>query len=772
MESTRSSEGDLAAARYRDLHRPRSSNAPRKRTRFAPARPNPSTTSNNNLSINNSIRSIPTPNGRLPNATNGAPRLRSTPLPSSSQQQNQSNQLVNTLPSVYDRIARAHRFSELRTKPDPRFIAGHRALESMGALKSSLAVSLFDNGFVRHDHILGHAMGINASGGNEILSLARLPYSPASQHFLKSLENGILPDEDDLPEPSLRTYYEGCLVAEVFDYRGVCDEAIDASGASWRKRAWFQRVLLRPDSCSHVADVNLITCALDDDKYALAFESRLLSAKHPNLDLDPTPQLQFGVNNGVTKNPVFAPHAGGVIRRKRLRERCGDVPPRPPVSMSALLLIDAAEKNQTRSLLMKSNDTSARTPAATEAGAELPEHLRWAGESTAQIARGGMEFSESAKARGVPPTVLFEKANERHPPTRCASYTSGSKNHERLRTIRLLFADRNSSHIIRTTRNAQKYGTATQAQIQLMQKTLAGLNRKGQPVCVLELVSRPARGCDVALFRGMIGDKARDVNKIELATVEEAHNFLNQFKKILDREGYICIQDGDPAKVQIHTQQANVMDARRRAMIHPGQIPMQVAAAATGLSPAQRIQAQQQAAVAQAQAQAQARNAAHFSNQQAALRRAVQAQQFQRQAFASTMTPQQLAAAKQQAQFANMLPLSPVNAMRAQQQRTPQGVQAIPHSLASVEALRARQVQHAQMIEHQARLRAQSTEPIPTSAIGANAIPPSMLSIPPQPTVAGSGAGLPTATGQTAAGTGDTASQRSRGSGSRGSRKR
>ncbi len=649
----------------------------------------------------------------------------------------------------------------------------------MSALKSSIAVSLFDNGFVRHDHILAHAMGTNLSGGHEILALCRYPYGPGSRSFLEALQSGVLPDEEELPEPSRRTYYDGCLIAEVFDYRGVCDEAIDASGATWRKRAWFQRVLLRPDMCSHVSDIQELTVAVEKREHHLAFESRLLTTKHPTLDLDPTPRLQSVVDTNLTKSPAFAPQAGAsVAGKKRRRERAGGVPPRPPVSMSALLLIDAADKNQTRTLMLKAQEASTKPATPSQPNVQLPDFLGDAGESTVKRAAPALCVSQKARARGIPPTLLFRKAKEEFPPQQCASYNTGSKNHERLRTIRLLLADRNASHVIRSVRNAQQNGTATTQQVQAMHKTLAELNRKGQQVCVLELVSRPARGCDVALFRGFIGDKARDVNKIELATVEEAHNFLDQFKKILDREGYICIHDGDPQKAQSQAaHQASAMDARRRVMAAAaanGQMPMQAAAAvaaAAGLSPAQRIQAQQQAAVAQAHA----RNAVQLQNHQAAaLRRAglVQAQQFQhqqRQAFASTMAQQQLAAAaaaKQAQQFPNMLSMSPASALRAQPQQTPQGVSPIP--LTQSDMLRVRQAQHAQMIEQQARLRAQSSEPIPANAIGVNAIPPSMLSLAPtgNPSVANATAAA------NAAATGDTASQRSRGSGSRGSRKR
>lgn len=428
----------------------------------------------------------------------------------------------------------------------------------MRELKSSIAFSFFTNGYVRHDANLAHHIGVNFVGANDILTRPRLPYNASSRHLLTALELGLLPVNDELPPNTNLTYYDGCLIAEVFDYRGVRDESIIKRGSTWRKSGRFSRILLRPDTCSHIADCDLLTSSFGD-REALKFESRLLLAQHPVLDLGPTPkQYSRRIEMG---NPP--------IRKKRRRERNGDVYPRPPVSMTALMLIDASAKEQLR-VSLKSKAHKDKPPTPSPAVAALPEHLRGCGEQTAVMAKKAVTYAQNSFKESRPPQELFMKLwNDM--PIKSQPVPEGgrpTKAHERLRTIRMLLPDRNSAQIIRQAKNSHASGMSPNEQIAVLQKTqktLAGLNRAGRPVCVLELVSRPGKGCDVALFRGIIGDKARDVNKIGLSTAEEANAFLDQFKRILERENYICIHDGDPHKVQSQQAIQQGMEARRRA---------------------------------------------------------------------------------------------------------------------------------------------------------------------------------------------------------------
>lgn len=667
------SRSDVDIARYKEVNRSRSTPAPRKRTRFA-ARPPPS--------VQSQQRSA---NG------NGLPRLRSTP---------------ESAPTIFERLARAQRTAESKPRPDSRFVAGRRPLDSsLPSVRTSLSVAFFDNGYVRHDDA-------HSTGGADVPTRARRPYSGAdARRFHTSLRLGVIPPDDFLPPPSQCHWQDGCLIASVYDLRGVNQETIAKAGANWRTHASHSRVLLRPDAFTHVSDVDACTQNLEE-RTSIAFESRLLVAQHPNLDLDPTPRPQ-DPQLTITQSPLR--------RRKRRRERADDVPMRPSASMSALLLIDASAKEQFRSDL-RANEARHRTPAPTEnqALAQLPEFIRYSGEATAQEVTPAYAASYAARAKQEAPKKLFESASERFSQT-----PQTASRPERVRLVRLLLPDRQSAHIIRQAK-ANGGAHTNQEQLLLVQKTVQNLNRPGRNVCIMEAVARPGRGCDVCLYRGIIGDKARDVTKLPKRSVAEASAFLDQYKRILEREGYICIHDGNPSK-----SAAVQAEVRRRALANASATGMHVtpqhAAAAMrgrGLTPQQRV-------ATQTQVQAQAVLRRGYSERSGLLpQQYVGMGMMQAQRNAQL---QQMAAAKHQQMAAASRMAMPVSPIRPGGVHNQMAMMPNPSAMAG----------HAQLMEQQQQQAAMRR--VAAAAVGgsdtmaaANAIPPNLLKLDDQNTTTNS----------------------------------
>lgn len=552
---------DITAA-FRDLHR-RSGPAPRKRTRFAPAKPpgQPAGTSTSQ------------PLTQAQAASQAAQSFVTSSVPVMTPASNGRPTPVNTngpqRKTVFHRIADAQLTADARPRPDPRFLSGPPALNCMPDIASSVGVSLFSNGYARHDGILSHAAGISAPRTTDVLSLPRMPYDAASRPFLRSLELGVLPLDEDLPPESARKYYDGCLVAEVFDYRGV-DDAVMARPDAWRQRGAFVRVLLKRDACSQLADVEMLTDGLNESD-AVRLEGRLLLAEHPMLDLDPTPRAS------TRERPLWRPLVRA--RRRRGPRPTGMLSP-PPLSMSALMLIASAAKSQ---ILGELKVRNARATDGTPSGSSVASSPKPTGSGARSPA------PPSAAALGA----LHAKARQCILSTQPARGPSGPasppRSHGRLRTIRLILPDKATHARYRQLKALVAGGGGNLLTHEhIVQEAFKHFSRSGRQVCIIELVARAGKGSDVALFRGVFGDRAKDVNKMSLGSLEAANCFMDHFKGIMEKEGYVCIHDGDP---QLSPQTQAQADARRRAAVQQN-AAVAAAAPGQGLSPAAAQQAQ------------------------------------------------------------------------------------------------------------------------------------------------------------------------------------
>eukprot|EP00871_Galdieria_phlegrea_P000652 jgi/Galph1/1588/GphlegSOOS_G269.1 len=112
-------------------------------------------------------------------------------------------------------------------------------IDSVHDLKTSLSIELFDHGFTKDSR--------------KIL----LPYDCHARSFLRSLELGLLPCYEELPENHTFHYYQGCLIAEIRDYRlsfrGFLNTNVKASHKS---SPVTYKVVLRPDAQIICSDID------------------------------------------------------------------------------------------------------------------------------------------------------------------------------------------------------------------------------------------------------------------------------------------------------------------------------------------------------------------------------------------------------------------------------------------------------------------------------------------------------------------------------------
>ncbi|XP_058184668.1 protein PHYTOCHROME-DEPENDENT LATE-FLOWERING-like isoform X2 [Rhododendron vialii] len=114
------------------------------------------------------------------------------------------------------------------------------------------------------------------------------PYDRASETLFCAIESGCLPGDilDDLP----CKYVNGALLCEIRDYRNSMPRNGD-TGSSVENSPVRSKVFLQMCTESVVKDISLIS----DDSWTyndlLEFESRILKALRPDLQLDPTPML-------------------------------------------------------------------------------------------------------------------------------------------------------------------------------------------------------------------------------------------------------------------------------------------------------------------------------------------------------------------------------------------------------------------------------------------------------------------------------------------------
>lgn len=146
---------------------------------------------------------------------------------------------------IWQLLMARSRTIDLAPRPsDPRFVSLSRPVDQESSMKSSLAVTLFPDGYARHDSCPGRPlvkkakvepqMAENGTGVMKqpsfddgesslpiraIAELPRFPYDRTSADFLQAIDLGLLPSEKDLPDVSHRHFYDGCLIAVVHDAR-------------------------------------------------------------------------------------------------------------------------------------------------------------------------------------------------------------------------------------------------------------------------------------------------------------------------------------------------------------------------------------------------------------------------------------------------------------------------------------------------------------------------------------------------------------------------
>lgn len=538
-------------------------------------------------------------------------------------------------PSLWRRLAQANAFLASQPRSDPRFVPARRPLDCISGLRVSIAVTLFPNGYARHDGIanagdISASFGTNADAtsaqqnavvsksgsaspgkpstsatpvkSTNVAALPRYPYERASRDFLKALDLGLIPPPEDLPEPVHCHYYDGCLIAEVTDLRDVPPGGLvkPRPGAS-------SRVLLRPEMSSVYHDLATITRNVDAT-VALLAEQKILAAIAGPVDCDPRPKLACSVQQGNVHTNTDVINIARRPKRRRILRPSG-APVAPLLSTAALLLIDATEKHQAtlHNAILGIRSGATESSVAVKVGTIVPSGANTTAKSSgegsvsSEARNGSGKASASAnpsapkKAKhGVvkPPKIILQlhkdnegasgsshgsvsKSTHVNPPSRTPQQRIRS-----IRSVRLILPDQKAKLAMQQAQAvaAADISGENAERVQIAkQQALAAMNKNGRPVYVLNLIKTIGRGVEVVVNRGLCGDKSRDEHRIQVGGEEEGHGFVKQFKEIAKKEGYYLLHDTTWAEhiLQQRQQQARAAHQQRQT---PGNTQRQPAA--------------------------------------------------------------------------------------------------------------------------------------------------------------------------------------------------
>ena len=511
-----------------------------------------------------------------------------------------SRQKPNQPPTLWQHLADARRKIQSKPRADARFVPNTRPLDALQNLRTSIVLSLFPDGYVRHDWTASgpaphrttdqqkpppplqigkqanlspkHQQSLPPKTPN-IDQLPRYPYDRNSADFLRCLDLGLIPHPEDLPEPQQRFYYDGCLIAEVRDMR------VPPLPRAPLRNDMHYKILLRPQMSCLYQDIALLTAKVDRN-VAQSVESKILRIISPSLRLNPSPQLTSYLSGiGVHTNI----HPLNIIRTPK--RNCINRPPGAPFILSpssaVMLLISAAEKQQSthrnnlltcRSTLSETSSTATQATnggisnvtspgKAIRGSTDLPGKDPMPLISSRQNAtdkRHVLKFAMHPR-RHLPSKQLFNTANRLKSngygfPSSSTVQESTQRQqqrpfptHERLRRMRLILPDRMLAVELQQAQSQAQAiatgGAAAERAKLARNQMISRMNKPGIPFSIVEMVRHPNLSVEIVFVRGITGEKQRDVSHTIVSCEEDGKSVMDQFKAIAKKEGYVCYHD-------------------------------------------------------------------------------------------------------------------------------------------------------------------------------------------------------------------------------------
>lgn len=563
----------------------------------------------------------------------------------------QSAQQKPTQPqTIWDQLAGAAAKIRNAARKDPRFSAAQRPLDLLTHLRASIAVTLFPDGYVRHDWTCQDWAGSDIperptpsprvdtipKGRSSIATSQRIPYDRNSRDFLKCLDLGILPPAEDIPLQKDCHYYDGCLIAEITDLR-----------APMLSFETSERVLLRGDSATFYQDVDDLTATLHPD-IACKVEQRILSLTTPWVDTRPFSFVSTRRPN--MRSTVHSFNIARIQKRKRIvSELCPAAKVRKrdrDLVSSAWLLIALANRQQAMchnaalTLRLGNGDGtlagSSRADGAVASGAANVGTPLIRGDTKSGLVKGSPKLRNtsavnaskafSRKLRMPPDVLLSQHVKTREVESAASRVGSSSNQHQKHftndvhnpRSLKLIQPERNMSQMLQATQLAMMHGTegaAERAAYVRNQMVSDPEQKAGRPVYLVDMLLHPDGSADVKFVRTNHGEKQCDVFRVPMGSEEAAQKFMDQFRKLSESEGY-CLQDSlsnDPSTsnqthekrdqshgpqqqqqqpTQLQQQQQPQQQAHLRQRFPPQHTPQQFAQQAA-LAPPQQAQSHQ-----------------------------------------------------------------------------------------------------------------------------------------------------------------------------------
>jgi len=387
--------------------------------------------------------------------------------------------------------------------------------------------------------------------------LGRFPYDRHSKFLLDALELGVLPAPEDLPDEQFCHYYDGCLIAQINDYR----EAVGNVPTSWK-------IILRPDYLSTLNSLDSFVDRyivqenarlsrrvikpkpFDKDLLLLEAEAKVLQRTH-QLNLDPVHPRKTLENPWVKSFALFKVDKIPGPKPPRKIPRLSDARVHAPsLSSMALKLLAATEKRTIPKNKLKD-------PAASKAADSKP------------VPYGALLCStppDAVKAREPPQVAMRSNLDAIEPFDR----------HQKLRSMRLVFPSSN-----RAALPNNPDGTPAPAP-----------PAPARPFYMLDVSRLPLHGHECVIWRGNVGEKHADISRVPLGNAARAQLFADQFRRLARSEGFFAVSDTEqrvPGKsaVASNAQQQGMQGARAENTDGPPGASVQAAGPA-GVRPNQQ----------------------------------------------------------------------------------------------------------------------------------------------------------------------------------------
>ncbi|GJQ11597.1 hypothetical protein GpartN1_g3388.t1 [Galdieria partita] len=394
-------------------------------------------------------------------------------------------------------------------------------VDSLPDLKVSLSIELYDQGYTKDSRKILY------------------PYDQHSKRLIEALDLGLIPPYEDLPTNHSFYYYQGCLIAEIRDFRSSFQGFLQTLIKSSNKNSPITyKLILRPDFHTILSDIERATIRSQyngrvETETKIQLERFLLSVLFRNVHCDShvprfhcfTPLDSFKWNR-IRRPRMKIQDDKGILCSWRKFCRCAGYLSPQSIVLYVCMMMESFDGRDEKSLERVSKTLE---KSSTLDGRRVNHAIHHDG-------------LLPSSGHSVLPSSLHElswkpfRPNSNIEAHRCALYTYK-------RNIYLLKGTSNGDYD-----RSSKYSSRLRPDIlRILAFSYARKNNSStspkQVHCSFQIVKRgnPIYYCESR--RSYMRDGSMDINSFTTCSLEHAMDFADNFRRICEFEGYICILD-------------------------------------------------------------------------------------------------------------------------------------------------------------------------------------------------------------------------------------